>query len=186
MVGGNTMDSANAKEIGKKIIRSAAASMRRIATTPSSQEATGALQNCFLSLRDSVGCFLDMNPILDKVNPSYTSSLEAAARLCDVLGIPLDFHPPTAHYCLRWCINGHASLPALCSWTLCTQDLHGRVTHLTVDLFDDDSPLLVGIDVHEYSAINFTIDPAIILFKEPTEDEQRCFPIYIRGAYRLK
>lgn len=43
---------------------------------------------------------------------------------------------------------------------LSTQYVHGHVTHLTFVLFDYDSPLLVGLDVHQYYIVDFKGDPS--------------------------
>ena len=64
-----------------------------------------------------------------------------------MLGIELRLEMPSFYYRRGW--GNKAALgakPGVCSWTLTIADRHGKQTSFTFDLFDDDSPLSIGLD----------------------------------------
>lgn len=72
-------------------------------------------------------------------------------------------------------------MPVICSWTLALQDMNGHPTFLSFDLFDDNSPLIIGLDVSRYATTDFLSDSPRISFRRPSDNETRIFPIYIRS-----
>lgn len=110
-------------------------------------------------MRDSLLSEPDPNPILDDGNPTSTGSIASASRLCDLVGISISLDPPRNIYRRGWGCEGLEPTTVICSWTLTLQDLEGKVTHVTFDLFDDDSPLIIGLYVTKYGRTDFLSDP---------------------------
>lgn len=59
------------------------------------------------------------------------------------------------------------------------QDIDNRTTFLTLDLFDDGSPLIVGLKVGRYASTEFLSQPPIVTCKRPTDNETRRMRIYV-------
>lgn len=116
---------------------------------------------------------------MDDGNPTSTGSIGAALRLCDILGICLQLDPPEFYYSRGWGCQGLGASPVICCWTIAVQDINGRVTYITFDLFDDDSPLIIGLDLIRYGISDFVSVQLTLTFKRPTDDHMRCLPIYI-------
>jgi len=77
-----------------------------------------------------------------------------------------------------------------CSWTLTLFDLNGRQTSLTFDLVQGRSPLILGLDVKEFSnTLNLKENP-YIEFKRPFDTATRMFRTYIspdsQGCKRIR
>lgn len=79
-------------------------------------------------------------------------------------------------------MNGLDPSPVVCSWTVYTQDLDGRTTFITFDLFKDSSPLIIGLELTRYASTDFIACPPTITFRRPTDKEPRRLPIYIRST----
>lgn len=100
--------------------------------------------------------------------------------LCDVLGVRFFAEAANKNYKRGWGIDSHDALPIICSWTLTLQDINGRTTHISFDLTHGDSPLIIGLDLQQYSARTFIGPQPTIIFQRPSEREERVLPIYIR------
>lgn len=82
---------------------------------------------------------IDPNPELDEGNPFSSSGIEAGAQLYHILGIRLELDPARHEYARGWGGKALVVKPIRCCWTLPLQDINGRQTTITFDLFDDDS-----------------------------------------------
>lgn len=60
-------------------------------------------------------------------------------------------------------------MPVMCSWLLTVQDLQGRPVLFRFDLFDDCSPLILGLDVKQYAKTDFIFDPPCLTIRRPTD-----------------
>lgn len=69
---------------------------------------------------------------------------------------------------------------------LTVQDIHGRPIAFRFDLFDDDWPLILGLDVKRYTKTEFMVDPPLITIRRPSDTSSRVLPIYLRRLSDLK
>lgn len=59
------------------------------------------------------------------------------------------------------------------------QDLSNQTTYLTFDLVQDYSPITLGMDVPQYSVINFSPEYPIVTITRPTDEYPRVLSINI-------
>lgn len=97
--------------------------------------------------------------------------------LSAALGISFEVDPPRHIYARGWgfdCLNSH---PVVCSWSIIVQDLNDRPIEITFDLFDDSSPLVIGLDLKQYTTTdNFNFR---LIIKRPTDKEERTLRTYM-------
>lgn len=92
------------------------------------------------SVRDSPFPSLEASPVLDDGAPTSTGSINAAARICEILGRYFELERSPFTYERGLGVKGLGASQVLCSWILSFQDLRGQVTSIQLDLFGDDSP----------------------------------------------
>lgn len=106
-------------------------------------------------MRDFDLCHLDLDPVLDEGSPKSTGSVSAAMAFCEVLGIRFMARRPRVIYKQAWGTNAVNASKNMCKLTLMTQDINGRPTLISFGLTEDDSPLIVGLDLQKYSKRSF-------------------------------
>ena len=93
--------------------------------------------------------------------------------------IPLILEAPTYNKSHGWGEKGLDPLPVVCTWTLTTFDLHGKPTSFTFDLVLGNDPLLIGLDVSEYTnTLNLEQEPCVVM-QRPCDKSRRTFNTYI-------
>lgn len=128
----------------------------------------------------------DLNPILDEGSPTSTGSIHAAILLCNVLALKFNPEQPRNHYSRGWGCDAVQARPILYTWTLSIQDLHNRTIHLSFDLCDDYSPLIIGLDVQRYSKRSFLSRNQTITIQRPENKFPKCLPIYLHSEDPLR
>ena len=121
----------------------------------------------------------DPNPILDEGAPTSTGSVQAAQRLCQIMGISLVLDSPSEVYLHGW---GQKCLDAKLirhSWTLTIPDRYGIPLSLTFDLTEGDDPLVVGLDVKEYADTINRGRERVLITERPDDKGPRTMPTYI-------
>lgn len=73
----------------------------------------------------------------------------------------------------------------MCSWSLTVQDNDGNPTTFDFDLFRDDSPLIIGLDLRRYSDTENMGSVKLIRIKRPTDGLVRTFDTYMSGTGEL-
>lgn len=121
---------------------------------------------------------LEANPILDDGAPTATGSIKSAARLCEILGSPLELEPPPLLYSRGWGSEGLGAMHAVCAWSLHFQDLERKVVSIRFYLFDDDSTPIIRLDVNQYATCDFLSAPPVMTLKRPTDRDARRISIY--------
>lgn len=80
-------------------------------------------------------------------------------RLSEALGISFKVRESDKRYDRGWGFEGLGSLPVACSWSITIQEVQGLPTTFDFDLFEDNSPLIIGLDLKRYSNTeNFSHD----------------------------
>ena len=125
---------------------------------------------------------VDPNPVLDEANPTASVGLASAARLCEILGLNIELEQPAFFYERGWGNKALGAKPIVCSWTLTLADRNGRPTSITFDLFDDDSPLALGLDDKHSSITDLINNPHTLTLSRPQDKQPRVLPIYVDGA----
>lgn len=100
--------------------------------------------------------------------------------------IPLSLDTPRMIYMRGWGSKGLCTSPVLFSLTLLIKYLNGHLTFLTFDLFDDASPLIIGLDLSRYASTEFLAHPPVLTFGRPTDIGPRRLPIYISSNVPLR
>ena len=60
--------------------------------------------------------------------------------------------------------KGLDPLPVVCTWNLTTFDLHVKPTSFTFDPVQGSDPLLIGLDVSEYTnSLNLEQEPCVVM-----------------------
>lgn len=63
--------------------------------------------------------------------------------------------PPPEHYEHGWGEDCHDARPIIASWTLTVIEIHSHAISLSSDLVRGESPLIIGLDVMQYSRVTF-------------------------------
>lgn len=136
-------------------------------------------------VRDSVRELTDPNPILDDGSPTSTGGMSSAIKLFEALGIAFDVRRPDKLYERGWGFQCQGASPIACSWSITVQDLAGSPTTFDFDLFRDDSPLIIGLDLRIHSNTENMGTGRAFKFKRPTDSDVRMFQTYVSGEHDL-
>lgn len=121
----------------------------------------------------------DPNPILDSGAPTSTGGINQATAICDALGIALALEPAREIYFHGWGATCSDAKPIRCSWTLTVLDAEGKPLSLTFDLVSGDSPLIVGLDVTQYTNTMNLSRPRYVTFHRPEDKSPRRMLTYV-------
>lgn len=122
---------------------------------------------------------VDSNPVLEEGNPLSSGGIRAAATLFHILGITFNLELAQRSYSRGWGNKALDAKPTLCSWTLSLLDINEEPTDIVFDLFDDNSPLAVGLDDKNFSETDLLSKPPVLTLALPPDDGIRVLPIYI-------
>lgn len=123
----------------------------------------------------------DLNPVLDEGSPTSTGGISTVLALCEVLGTQFQAERSKSQYRRGWGNEALNSRPIMCAWTLTVQDLNGRPTDLIFDLTDDQAPLIMGLDLQQFSKRSFIDYRPTMEIKRPNDSSPRSPPIYVRN-----
>lgn len=98
--------------------------------------------------------------------------------LADALAIPLKLATPRKRYKHGWGTNCADAREVIVTWYLTINDRNGNATTLPFDLVEGRSPLILGLDVKQYSNTLNRQDPPVIEFQRPSDTAVRQFEIY--------
>lgn len=108
------------------------------------------------------------------------------AKLCEVLKKKIELGETRETYRLGWGPNGSESYDVIQAWKLYLQDMYGETVYITLDVTDDASPVIIGLD----AKINTTTDklspPPTMTMKRLTDRNQRTLKTYISYGVTLK
>ena len=83
------------------------------------------------------------------------------------------------YYRRGWGDKSLGAKPVVCSWTLNIADLRGNPTTLTFELFDEDSPLSVGLNDKQCSVTDLLSATPTLTLARPQDRMHRTIPIYL-------
>lgn len=106
-------------------------------------------------------------------------------ELCEVLGIEFIPEPPRDRYSRGWGNSALNSLPIICSWSLQFQDIQNSPVRMTFDLANDDSPLIIGMDVQQFASSNFLDNISTFKIRRPQDNIVKILPVYISGRNKF-
>lgn len=118
-------------------------------------------------------------PYIRRRSSHFNQQHRNVATLCDILGVPLVLDQPRDLYMHGWgqeCLNAQM---INCYWTLTLHCIHGLPTSFAFDLVQGSSPLLLGLDIKEFSNTCNLSNPRYIKFKRPTDTKPRRLFTYI-------
>lgn len=102
------------------------------------------------------------------------------------MGKPFVPERPKYKYKRGWGHEGLSPQTVVCSWTMAFQDMNGKPTELNFDLFNDDAPLSIGMDVQRFCKTNFIDEPPILTIRRPIDTEPRTVQLYLSGDSPLQ
>lgn len=103
-------------------------------------------------------------------------------RLCAAMDIQFQPERPRSRYHRGWGNECIKPKPVLCSWSVSFKDIHNQPIELTFDLFDDESPLTIGLDIRRYSVTDMTSKPATMTIKRPEDSKPRTVEVYVTSS----
>lgn len=122
---------------------------------------------------------------MDDGSPFFTSSIPAAARICELMGPALNLNQAPFHYERGWGCEGLYARPVQCSWKLTIQDLRAQNLSLWIDLFNDKSPPILGLDVKRHARTDLIESPIKRTLCRPSDISPPVLSIYIRHTPSL-
>lgn len=108
---------------------------------------------------------------MDEGSPTSTGGLRYAITLSEALGIPLTVRVADKFYKRGWGFECKGPSTVICSWSITELDAKGRRTTMDFDLFDDDSPILIGLYIKEYSNTEEMHEEMTCKFRRPLEKQ---------------
>lgn len=100
-------------------------------------------------------------------------------QLCGILNILFESYRRRDNYQRGWGHECMGAKPIVSSWTLCLQDLHNHPVELAFDLFDEESPFAVEMDIRRYSITEYVTKPATLTIKLPTDTGSKVMQLYV-------
>lgn len=98
---------------------------------------------------------------------------------CDILGISLSLDPPSQNYEHSWAQDCHDARRIFVSRKSTSTDRTHSPTTLTLDLFREESPLIVGLDVTQHANLINLSNPGYIDIKRPCDSRTLSMYTYI-------
>lgn len=118
----------------------------------------------------------DPNPIIDEGAPTSTGGMRNGAALCDQMDIAFQVDKPRASYLHGWGDKCADAKTIGFSWSTTIMGANNWPETLTLDLVDGESPLILGMDVRQYSDTCNQMYPSTIAFKRP--HDKRVYTLY--------
>lgn len=122
---------------------------------------------------------IDPNPIIDEGNPTSTAGVLSIIKLCEILQRDVNLDAPKAQYSRGWGPNSTDPSTIIAAWTMLFQDMDNKAVAITFDVTDDDSPIIVGMDIKMHTITDNIANPPRILMKRPTDNEMRRMETYM-------
>lgn len=86
---------------------------------------------------------------------------------------------PRATYRRGWGPKSADSSDIVASWAMYVQDMNGRPAAITFDVANDESPLIIGMDLKWYSMTDNIATPPRIIMRRPTDNRTRILETYM-------
>lgn len=128
----------------------------------------------------------DPNPIIDEGNPTSTAGILAVVKLCDILNREVHLEDARAKYSRGWGPNSSDASCIVASWTLHMQDMDGKSVEINFDITNDESPVIIGMDLKRYSVTDNLSSPPQLTIKRPMDKEARRMETYMTVNEPLK
>lgn len=117
--------------------------------------------------------------MLDEGAPTSTGGIINAARLCDVMELPLRLRAPRQEYKHGWGAEFLDAKSRTWKWDLMVEDGYGKPNVMKFDLVEGKSPLIIGLDVKRYADTLNRGEPPRIVFRRPFDTSDRKLHTYI-------
>lgn len=120
----------------------------------------------------------DLSPILDEESPTSTGSTISSLILCEVLGRRFVVEQSNRQCRRGWGCNALDLQPIIFSWSLTVQDIYNSPATIAFDFTDNDSPLIIRLNIQKFSRRSFLKSLPTVEFQRPNDGFLRFLPIY--------
>lgn len=93
---------------------------------------------------------------------------------------------PKASYRRGWGPNGSDASEVIAAWTLYLQDMNNNPVSIPFDVTNDDSPIVVGMDVKQCTTTNNLCTPPTMTIRRPTDRSPRLLETYMTNDDPLR
>lgn len=121
----------------------------------------------------------DVQLILNESDPTSASGMVYVAMLCDSMGLELKIETPRERYHNGWGKDCDGAKPVLCTWKTLVVDTNDMPSAFHLDLMEDVSPLMIGLNVKIHSHTVNTTYSTKMVFRSPMYTVGRVFYTYI-------
>lgn len=128
----------------------------------------------------------DPNPIIDEGNPTSTAGIESIIRLCEILDRDVILDKPRARYRRGWGPAASDSAEIVASWCLYLQDMKQKTVAIIFDVTEDNSPVVIGMDIKKFSKTDNLSNPPHMMIRRPEDKGKRFLETYIKEDDPLK
>lgn len=105
----------------------------------------------FFSLKDLGRPAPDPSPIIEKVNTTSTAGFHSILSFCELSGMSSKLLPAKYAYKRGWGPTGAPGSPVIAAWELMVQYMDEKPVEICFDVTQDDSPIILGMDVKRFS-----------------------------------
>lgn len=123
----------------------------------------------------------DPNPIIDEGNPTSTAGYSSIVKLCDVLNREVELDEPKALYQRGWGPAASDAASVIAAWRLHMQDVNRKPVVIVFDVTNDNSPIVIGMDIKRFTTTNNLSKPTFMYMRRPGDRGSRCLQTYLSG-----